>query len=260
MRRLIAILFVILLSAGPALADLKSAVAALGTAKLDGMEAAIKALAAEQGPVPGQVLGALGEGNLYVRKSDGLVVIASPEGDGFALTDPVTGEAAGSATKSEISKIKINNALRRAIKAAAGGSALQSPDAAKRLEAAQAVFKSRDASALPALEAAFAAETEPKVKTALELARAAALLSSDRPEAEQRAAVATLAATGSRDVLPVLAAVASGTGPIALAAQEAVSVIEARLAYWGLPRISGTAYRSAPCCCWPPSAWPSPSA
>ena len=40
--------------------------------------------------------------------------------------------------------------------AQAGGSALASPDAVKRLTAAQAVFKSRDASSLAALEEALA--------------------------------------------------------------------------------------------------------
>ncbi len=233
MRRLLATLLAIfVLLSSPALADLKQSVSALGQVKMDGLEDAIKALATEPGPVPAQVLGALAEGNLYVRKSDGLVVIAEPAGDGFKLTDPVTGEAAGEAKKSEVTKIRINNALRRVIRAAAGGSALASPDAAKRLEAAQAVFKSKDASQLAALEDALAKETDAKVKAALEIARAAALLGSDRPDEEKRAAIATLADTGSRDVLPVLASVAEGTGPVALDAQSAISSIETTLAYW----------------------------
>jgi len=39
---------------------------------------------------------------------------------------------------------------------------LLAPEPAKRLEAAQAVFKSKDANALPALDQAIAKETEPE--------------------------------------------------------------------------------------------------
>ena len=40
------------------------------------------------------------------------------------------------------------------------------PDPVKRLSAAEAVFKSRDAAALPAVDAALAKETDPKIKRA----------------------------------------------------------------------------------------------
>ncbi|MGA7266678.1 MAG: urea ABC transporter permease subunit UrtB [Aestuariivirga sp.] len=234
MRRLIATLILIVLMIAPARADLQSAVDALGSAKMDALEAVIKTLAVEAGPVPATVLGALADGKLYVRKSDQKVFIVAEEAGGFALTDPVTGASAGSAAAGEVSKIRINNALRRAIKAAAGGSALASPDPAKRLEAAQAVLKSRDASALPAIDAALAQETDPNVKAALQLAQAAALLGSDRPDAEKIAAISTLAATGSRDVLPVLAGAAEGQGEVALAARNAISGIETSLAVWNM--------------------------
>ncbi|WP_373503715.1 urea ABC transporter permease subunit UrtB [Aestuariivirga sp.] len=232
MRRLIVFLFALLIASTPAAADLKESVNALGNVKLEGMEAAIKAVAAEPGPQSAAALSALAEGNLYVRKSDRQVFIATAEGDVLKLTDPATGEAAGEAPKSDLTKIKINNGLRRVIRAAAGGSALSSPDAVKRLEAAQAVFKSKDAVALPAIEEALAKETDPKVKAALELAKASALLSSDRSDDEKRAAIATLSATGSRDVIAVLSSVATGEGPVALDASAAIANIETSLAYW----------------------------
>jgi urea transport system permease protein len=233
-RRLITAFLLLFLAAAPAMADLREAVNTLGKVKLDGLEDAIKTLAAEPGEVPAKVLGALGEGNLYVRKSDGQVFIAEEAGSALRLTDPVTGEAQGEAKKADLTKIRINNALRRAIRAAAGGSALASPDAAKRLEAAQAVFKSRDATALPAIEEALAKETDPRVKAALELAKASALLGSDASAEIKTAAIATLAATGSRDVLPVLATAVQAGGAVAETAQNAISEIETRLAYWGM--------------------------
>lgn len=232
MRRLILVFAILLLGASSAMADLRATVNALGKAKLDGLEQAVKAVAAEGGEASQRTLDALGEGNLYVRKSDGQVFIAKTDGEGLSLTDPVTGEAAGTAPKSDLSKIKINNALRRLLKAQAGGSALTSPDAGKRLSAAEAVFKSRDAASLPALEDALAKESDPAVKSALELARASALLASDRPEAEKLAAIGVLSATGSRDVLPALAAAAQGTGVVADAAARASASIETSLAYW----------------------------
>ena len=60
--------------------------------------------------------------------------------------------ATPSTAPADLQPVRINNRLRRAIDAAIGGLTLLSPDPAKRLEAAQAVFKSRDAALLPALE------------------------------------------------------------------------------------------------------------
>ena len=234
MSRLLMAIFIILFAAVPAWADLRSTVTALGGARLETMEAAIKAVAAEQDSNAIKVLEALAEGNLYVRKADKQVFIAEASGDGLRLVDPVTGAAAGEAAKAELSKIKINNALRRVIKSAAGGSDLSSPDPVKRLEAARAVFKSKDASQVAAIEEAAARETDAAVKAALELARAAALLSSDRSEAEKRAAIATLAATRSRDVIPALAGLAQGDGALALDARNAIAGIETTLAYWNV--------------------------
>jgi urea transport system permease protein len=234
MRRLMTAFMFLLLACSPAFADLREAVNALGKAKLDGMEQAIKAVAAEPGEAKQKVLDALGEGSLYVRKSDGQVFIATSSGDGLTLIDPVTGAAAGEAAKSDLSKIKINNALRRQLKAAAGGSELASADPAKRLSAAQAVLKSRDAAALPGVEEALGKETNSAVKAALEIARASLILASDRADDEKLAAISALAATGSRDVLPVLVAAGQGQGNVADAARRAAAGIETTLAYWSV--------------------------
>ena len=163
MRRATVFLFMLLMLAVPARADLKAAVDTLAAAKLGELEAAIKAVAAEPGPLPAQILTALAEGNLYIRKADRLVVIAAADGDMLKLVDAATGSDAGSAAKGDLVKIKINNALRRVIKAAAGGSALASPAAAKRLEAARSIFKATDAAALASVEAALTTEADPAV-------------------------------------------------------------------------------------------------
>src|SRR4029079_12468255 len=72
--------------------------------------------------------------------------------------------------------IRVNNRIRRAIEAAVGSLTLMNPDPVRRLEAARAVFRSRDAAALPALDQAIAGEQDPLVKQVLAEARAAILL------------------------------------------------------------------------------------
>jgi urea transport system permease protein len=232
-RPFLTVLVLLFLTATTAFAgDLRQEVNALGTAGLDGLEAAVKSLAQEQGPVPGKVLGALGEGKLYVRKSDNAVFIVEKSGDNFSLTDPVTGDKAGEARKSGLDKIKINNALRRIIKAAAGGSALTSPDRTQRLEAARAVFKAKDADALPALEEALAKETDAEVRSAMEQARAAAVLASSHGDDEKLAAISYLADLGTRDTIQILAPSAAGGGKVADAAKSAIAGIERTLVIW----------------------------
>ena len=61
----------------------------------------------------------------------------------------------------------LNNRLRGAIDAALGGLTLLASNPAARYDAAQAVFKSRAASALPTLETALAKEQDPRIKRAL---------------------------------------------------------------------------------------------
>ncbi len=233
MRRVIALIALLLFTTVSAMAaDLRETVNALGAAGLDNLQAAVKALAAEQGPVPGQVLGALGEGKLYIRKSDKAVFIAEKAGAVFKLTDPVSGEAAGEAALADVEKIKINNALRRAIKAAAGGSAMTSADRNQRLSAAKGIFKTRDAGSLPALEEALAKEIDGEVRSAMEAARAAAVLASDRDEEQKLAAISYLANLGGRDTVQTLAASAEGEGNVAAAAKAAIAGIDRSLAFW----------------------------
>ena len=72
--------------------------------------------------------------------------------------------------------MRINNRLRGTIDAALGALTLLSGNPATRYDAAQAVFKSHEASALPTLDKAIAQETDARVKRALEQARAAIVL------------------------------------------------------------------------------------
>src|SRR5262249_23506000 len=120
--------------------------------------------------------------------------------------------------------------------AALGSLTLRASDPRKRREAAQALFKSRDAHALPGIEAALASETEPSVKLALEQARAAILiLKTDASESDRLDAVQIIGARGDQDALSLLRSIPPGA-PASLreAASAAVSAIESRLALWAM--------------------------
>src|SRR6516162_5458502 len=64
------------------------------------------------------------------------------------LTDAATGEAV-SGPPSDIDNVRLNNRVRGMLDAALGSLTLMAKESARRFDAAQAVFKSRDSSALP---------------------------------------------------------------------------------------------------------------
>ncbi len=194
-----------------------------------------EALAATGDPRVAPALKALRGGDLYIRKTDKNVFIARKKGRDFLLADPFTGEDAGEAGRREVEKIKVNNSIRVLIDGLLGGLTLRADDPAVRFTAAQSVFKSRDSTALAALEEAIDAETVANVRTALEQARASVVLATSDATAEQMlAAVEVLRLRGDRDALGLLAGV-HGNAPadVVQAAAEARAAIERRLALWG---------------------------
>ena len=147
------------------------------------------------------ILRALLDGDLFARKSDKLIVLAEKQPDGsYTLMAPGTGEALGTAQKNDIKKVKINNRVRNAIKAALGGLDLNHPDPAKRLIAAEAVFKSLDSSMLPLMEARLEVEDDGKVKSAFQTTVAALYLEGDVDFAAKVAALKVLKESGGPEV------------------------------------------------------------
>ena len=150
-----------------------------------------------------------------------------------ALFDAATGQGVTD-EPADIDKVRLNNRLRGAVEASLGGLRLQGGDADRRLEAAQAVFKSRDQTALPALDAALAKESDERVKKALTEARAAVIVNSeDAAEAEKLTAVSVVRARGDQDALNVLAGLRAAAPPVVQrAARDAVTAIQNQLAVW----------------------------
>ncbi len=221
--------------AGTALAaDLTALVGNLTSGGLSERERAINALAASGEERAAPILEALAAGQLYVRISDKLAVIGKADGNKLALTEAISGKPAGSAVEADLERVRVNNRLRGTIEAAVGSLTLMSPNSSVRRSAADALFKRRDATALPALDQALAAEKDPRVRRAMSEARAAIVLTTaDSPPAQKLAAITLLRDRGDRDSLGILnTAAAASDGEVKTAAAAAAGAIEQTLAAW----------------------------
>ncbi|ESX98268.1 urea ABC transporter permease subunit UrtB [Mesorhizobium sp. LNJC405B00] len=223
-----------LLPSNAAEADLRAIVAKFATGTgFSATEAVVRELAATGDPLVERPLAALAEGNLYIRKADSAVFVGSEAADSVTLLDPLSGEKAGDAAKADITKIKVNNTLRRVIRDALGTLTLRAKDPSVRIAAADTMFKTPDAANIEPLDAAIAAETDAKVKALFEQARAASVLVSDKPEADKLAAIALIGARGDRDAVSLLTAVeANAQGAVKDAATAAIASINSSLALW----------------------------
>lgn len=179
------------------------------------------------------VLETLAEGELAVRKADGVVIRVTGKGARAEGFDVLSGTSLGPVAARSTEPVKVNNALRRAIRSAVSTLTLMSPDPARRAEAAAEAFRTPDPEQLAAIEMALAAETDPAVETALNEARAASLLKSDAPLADRVAAVGVVADRGGREALAALTPLQSAGEPeIADAAKAGVAEIERTRAMW----------------------------
>jgi urea transport system permease protein len=177
------------------------------------------------------LLEALADGRLMFSASEKRVYIKDKAEH---LTDASTG--ADATAPDDLDNVRLNNRLRGVLAGAIGSVTLMAPDAGRRLAAAQSVFKSRDASALPALDAALAHESDPHVRSALAQARAAiTLIAEAADESAKLDAVVQLRARADQDALALLAGVpADAPQAVKTAAAVAVEAIQTRLALWNL--------------------------
>jgi urea transport system permease protein len=193
-------------------------------------EEAVGALATGGNPLAYTIISALQDGRLmadpdtkkvFVTQSDGKIIDA-------ATAEPVASLPDGAAA------VRLNNRLRRTVEAALGGLTLLSPDPAKRIAAAQSVFKTHDETMLPVVDGALKKETNKAAKLAFNEARAAILLfKEDATDAEKLEAIATIKARGDQEALALLTGL-TGDQPLAIAraAANATSAIQGTLAIW----------------------------
>jgi len=143
------------------------------------------------------VLQALLDGNLVFRASDNRVFILE-ESTG-RLRDPMSGEDAGAAADQDVTKIGINNQLRKSLRVALAQFDLTSPDSSVRLAAVKEMLRAPDAGVLAALRSRVQQETDAGVRRLMASGLALADLDSD--DAQRRlAAIEVLSGDLNPDV------------------------------------------------------------
>ncbi|RUW98374.1 MULTISPECIES: urea ABC transporter permease subunit UrtB [unclassified Mesorhizobium] len=221
-------------SSGAAEADLRAIIAKFATVTdFSETGAVVQELTATGDPAVERPLAALADGNLYVRTADSMVFVGKEGDENVQLFDPLSGEPAGEAPEDDITKISVNNTLRRTIRDALGTLTLGSKDPTVRIAAADTMFKTPDAANIGPLDAVIASESVASVKALLEQARAASILVSDKPDADKLAAIALIGARGDRDAVSLLTSVeANASGAVKDAATAAIANINSTLALW----------------------------
>jgi urea transport system permease protein len=191
---------------------------------------AIAAIAAGGQPRAAVILDALKSGHLLFTGDPKGVYLKDANDH---LFDAATG-APVAKEPDNLSDVRLNNRVRGVLSAALGTVLLAAPEPAKRIAAAQSIFKSRDASALPALTAALANEKDASVKTAMNIAASALIaLKADMPVEKRIAAIKTVASQSDSEAMAILQQVSdSSSGDIKAAADSARASINFKMKLW----------------------------
>ena len=177
------------------------------------------------------IIAALQEGRLLFSAESKRIFIGEPPD---RLSDAATGEPVTGSAPADLAPVRLNNRLRRIVEATLGSLTLMAPDPGKRLEAAQAVLRSKDANALPALDQAIAKESDARVKQALIEARAAVVLYLEgASDADKIEAIDQISRRGDQEALALLGGLpANASAPVKKAAADAIASIQSSLAIW----------------------------
>ncbi|QPF88375.1 urea ABC transporter permease subunit UrtB [Bradyrhizobium genosp. L] len=217
----------------PALAGpFEDSVAKFANDEFSDTEDAVGEIAASGNPQASPIISALQDGRLSADPDSKKVFITKNDGK---IVDAATG-AAVDKLPDNAAAVRLNNRLRRTVEAALGGLTLLSSDPAKRLAAAQSVFKSHEENLLPTVESALAKETVKSIKQAFAEARAAIILfKSDASDSDKLDAISVVKARGDQEALALLTGLDAGQPPlVAKAAAGAVSSIQSNLAMWSM--------------------------
>lgn len=233
LRALFLSILLIAAFAVPALAGpFEDAVAKFANDEFSDTDEAIGVVASSGNALAFPIVSALQDGRLSAHPESKKVFVTGTDGN---IIDAATGAAVDKLPEGAAA-VRLNNRLRRTVEAALGGLTLASPDPAKRIAAAQSVFKSHEESALPVIDAALAKETSKAARTAFAEARAAILLyKADATEQEKLEAVAVIKAKGDQEAMALLTGLPSDVPPnVARAATGAIASIQSNLAMWSM--------------------------
>jgi len=192
----------------------------------------IQRLAEAGDPRARNVLAALLDGNLVYRGADNRVFLQ--DASTGRLTDPLSGQDAGAVAAEDLTKVGINNQLRKSLRVALAQFDLANPNSSVRLDAVKEMLRAPDAAVLSALRSRLQTETDPAVRRLMASGLALADLDSD--DAQRRlTAIEALSGDLNPDVFNRLTAMvevaADGTpvehdATVRAAAQRALRSIE----------------------------------
>jgi urea transport system permease protein len=214
------------LSVTPARAGVMAEITALFAAdSFADTEQAIGKIAISEHPQAQSILEALADRRLVIDAATKSLGIKQ----GSSFVDASAGKLR-SDFPADATVVRVNNRLRGVIDAALGTFALQATDPIKRIQAVDSIAKARDVAALPRLTAALAKETDARVRTAMDRARATLLLADPTaPGPAQVAAIKALSEAIDTETLAKLRAAAQSTRPdVKQAATVAVAALERR--------------------------------
>jgi urea transport system permease protein len=188
---------------------------------------AVDDIAISGAPNAQKVLEALGNARLFFDPQTKKVYVRETDN---SYSDAATGAKVATAPAG-LQTVRVNNRLRRNIDMAIGTLTLLSPDVNRRQQAADSIFKSRDSTALPALETALKAEKNAAIAKTFTEARAAILLS--QPETSRTDMLSAINVLRARADIGAIAALRSlpdkAEPDVKAAANDAVAAIESRL-------------------------------
>jgi urea transport system permease protein len=152
------------------------------------------------------VLRAFLEDRLYVRNTDGKVLIVkATDAEPFRLVDPVTLKDAGSAPAESVTLIGTNNGLRHALRITLARFGLSSPEASARLDAVRELMESLEPATVELLRERLRTETNSRVQKEIRVCLALADLEAADPQVRLKA-ITVLNSSLSQDVRNRLAA------------------------------------------------------
>ena len=210
--------------------DFASGVAALNSDSFDDKIGAVTFLSGLGGPRAVAVLQALAQDQLFARMDGSLIY---KQGDGFK--DAITGQPVAGVKPDDLSDVTVNNRLRGVLQGVLGQLTLQSPDAALRIKAAQAIADQPTPSSVADLTKALDKESDPAVREAM--TKTLAMLDLRNPDKAQRlGAIERLKDSNDPNVRgQLLRLLDTETDPdVRKVAQAAADSISSRLTYIGI--------------------------
>lgn len=215
-------------------ATVESAFKLLMSKKFDDKAKGVQELASSGHPSTQKFLQALLDGDLFYRKKGKVIVFIEKVEKKYQLTDALSGEDLGLVSKRKVKKISINNRMRKQLKLEIATFALNSPDAALRLQAVEGMLASADADLVERLVSMKQKESDADVRSAIDEVVFFTHLSSGN-DSEKLTAINALDSSLRPEVLGRLKQLAqqAESREINQAAQKAVKKIEARVKMFG---------------------------